>query len=249
MNGKDNSWLVRRDIRDRVVRYAGGQPLCNGVFGQRERSYDHCYNYFQSTKLPTHDNEKSCAVLGFYLASWGMYRGSSYLFGETNSSHFVPVIQYIEEHRDTLCRIDVDGYSAEDLERIQDAYKYLSETVLPEGNAAVTLVTKILAGVFGCTPAYDTYFRKGIRTVTRHHSRERFQRLTGGSLELLSKFYEANQADIDALQENSLTWRFSDSIVPTGKKFTKAKILDMYFFDLGRWPQPPGPVDMPRRAS
>lgn len=237
MSASENSVLVRRDIRERVQHFAGGS-LRNGVSGQRERSYDHCYNYFRSMPRPTDDIEKSCAVLGFYLASWGMYRGSSYLFKQTNSTRFLPVIRYIEDHRETLSRIDVDGYQQpENLARIEDAYTYIRDSVLTERNTAVTLVTKILAGVFGCTPAYDTYFRIGVRSVTVPHSREAFWRMTRGSLELLAAFHEANKADIDALRDESVTWRFSDSDAgPTGIKLTRAKILDMYFFDLGYSP-------------
>ena len=207
----------------------------NGVRGQRERSYDHCFNYFRSTERPTHDSEKSCNILAFYLASWGMYRGSSFLFRETNATHFAPVLEYIEHHRDVLGQIDVDGYDNEKRTCIEDAYAYLKSALLPEGTTAVTLITKILVGVFGCTPAYDTYFRIGIRSVTRHHSREAFWRLTTGSLELVSRFYEANKTVVDSLHEESTSWRFSDA-EPTGQKLTKAKILDMYFFDLGNRP-------------
>lgn len=237
MTTNDHSALVRRDIRQRVEHFAGGS-LHNGVSGERERSYDHCYNYFQSVALPTEDNEKSCAVLGFYLASWGMYRGSTFLFRETNSTHFLPVIDYVEEHFDTLSRIDVDGYhQPENLARIEAAYTHLRQIVLPEGNTAITLVTKILAGVFGCTPAYDTYFRTGIRAVTCGRGRESFWRMTRGSLELLAAFYAANRSDVDALHDESRSWRFADSDSgPTGNKLTKAKILDMYFFDVGYRP-------------
>ena len=45
----------------------------------RNTSFDYCYNYFKTTEDLTADLEKSCLVLGFYLASWGMLRGSSFL--------------------------------------------------------------------------------------------------------------------------------------------------------------------------
>jgi hypothetical protein len=47
-------------------------------------SFDYCFNYFRSfyensitSELASKDNiQKSCLHLGFYLASWGMYRNS-----------------------------------------------------------------------------------------------------------------------------------------------------------------------------
>ena len=50
----------------------------------RYASYDYCYNYFHLIEnkrdLITEEYfEKSCLVLGFYLASWGMLRASSFL--------------------------------------------------------------------------------------------------------------------------------------------------------------------------
>lgn len=103
-----------------------------------------------------------------------MYRGSTFLFNKTNSTHFLPVIEYIEDDGDKLRRIDVDCYDADSIEQMLTAYGYLKQKVLPEGNEAVTLITKILLGVFGCVPAYDTYFRKGIRNLPPDHRRASF---------------------------------------------------------------------------
>jgi hypothetical protein len=223
-----------RDAGRRLVR----GRLQNGVTGQRERSYDHCYNYFARTEDLRDDMEKTCAVLGFYLASWGMYRGSTFLFNETNSRAFIPVVTYAQENRSVLGEIDVHRYNDETLPRIAGAYTDLRDAVLPGAERAVTLITKIMGGVFGCVPAYDTYFRIGIRNATRDHSGEAFWRFTRGSLELLGEFYEANKAVVDELHAESTTWRFDDS-TPTGARLTRAKILDMYFFDLGYRPDPP----------
>jgi hypothetical protein len=223
--------LFRQDVRDRVEHFAGGR-LSDGVSGQRERSYDHCYNHFANTVHPTRDMEKSCAVLGFYLASWGMYRGSSFLFKETNSTHFIPVVEYVEEHRETLTRIDVNNYDVESLAAIRTAYSDLRRLLLPGGNTALTLVTKVLVAVTGCVPAYDTYFRAGVRKVAAGISDEKFRRLSMESLGFLAEFYRANRQVVDELRDESATWKFMDSS-PSGDKLTRAKILDMYFFDLG----------------
>lgn len=46
---------------------------------ERYTSFDYCYNYFLTTNDLEKDIERSCLTLGFYLASWGMFRGSSFL--------------------------------------------------------------------------------------------------------------------------------------------------------------------------
>jgi hypothetical protein len=54
---------------------------------ERYASFDYCYNYFQSFHDHTSFRDicsesnivESCLQLGFYLASWGMLRGSSFL--------------------------------------------------------------------------------------------------------------------------------------------------------------------------
>lgn len=61
----------------------------------RYLSFDYCYNYFyQNRNKLLQDLEKSCLVLGFYLASWGMYRESSFML-ERNSNHLKNTIEYI----------------------------------------------------------------------------------------------------------------------------------------------------------
>ena len=55
--------------------------------GGRYASFDYCFNHFQDARdtgdtagLAKGDNLlQSCLHLGFYLASWGMMRGSSQL--------------------------------------------------------------------------------------------------------------------------------------------------------------------------
>jgi hypothetical protein len=59
----------------------------------RYASFDYSYNYFHPSNKHNliGDMEKSCLSLGFYLASWGMFRGSSFML-EKSSKNFVPVI-------------------------------------------------------------------------------------------------------------------------------------------------------------
>jgi hypothetical protein len=64
----------------------------------RLRSWDHCYNFFQS-KFDS--AEHASLHLAFYLASWGMYRGRSFLLKKDYLIH----LDAVKKLRDTknLC--------------------------------------------------------------------------------------------------------------------------------------------------
>ena len=55
----------------------------------RYRSWEHCYQFFRSRTREALVAEKDAAALqlGFYLASWGMYRGSSFLLQRAYTVH------------------------------------------------------------------------------------------------------------------------------------------------------------------
>lgn len=225
--------LMRDDFRDRVEQNFAGRSLSQGVRPGPDQSYDHCYNYFADTEDLERDMEKSCAVLGFYLASWGMYRGSTYLFKHTNSSHLQGVVRLVQQNRGTLCAIDVDNYTDANVRAILDVYRDIRRAVLPGNERPFTLVTKIMMAVFGCVPAFDANFVTGFRAVLDGHAKLPSETLTAESLRLVAAFYRANRTVVDELHEESRTVAFGGDTV-TGHNLTRAKILDMYCFDLGR---------------
>ncbi|GGD31401.1 hypothetical protein [Nocardioides daphniae] len=103
----------------------------NRFLGTREptlryASFDYCFNYFQSHsqdpgRLVTSGGlETSCLQLGFYLASWGMLRGSSALLWRS-SKHLVPLVDLIANDLDYLWGLDVDGYDAETIAKLSVA--------------------------------------------------------------------------------------------------------------------------------
>ncbi|MDD2323241.1 MAG: hypothetical protein WC155_06240 [Candidatus Cloacimonadales bacterium] len=130
----------------------------------RNASFDYCYNYFQTTPCYTDDMEKSCMVLGFYLASWGMFRGSSFLL-QRSARYFIPFIEYIEELDHSVWGIDADTYNHSNIEQILEVYKKTVKIMIPGKQQAITLTTKILLGVFGFVPAYDNYFCDTFRSM------------------------------------------------------------------------------------
>lgn len=68
----------------------------------RERSWDICHVYFHDNPEPTRDIERAALHLMSYLASWGMYRGSTWLFKNTNVSHLAGAIRVNEQYNSDL---------------------------------------------------------------------------------------------------------------------------------------------------
>lgn len=196
----------------------------------RFTSFDYCYNYFRTTRNLTDDIEKSCLVLGFYLSSWGMLRGSSFLF-QKSIAYFKPLIEFIATVDPEIWEIDVDTYTHENIQKILDIYLKVKDKLIVDNNRDLTLVTKILLGVFGFIPAFDRYF---INTFKEIYGEEKcsFSKVDFKSLSCIRHFYEINRDEIDRLASSIYTTDFS-----TGKKTTvcypKAKIIDMYGFTLG----------------
>ena len=88
----------------------------------RYASFDYCFNYFQGFKnkkelADKRNIQNSCLHLAFYLASWGMLRGSSFLL-QKSIKFYEPLIKYISEQGADLWRIDVPNYSNENIEKL-----------------------------------------------------------------------------------------------------------------------------------
>lgn len=193
----------------------------------RYTSFDYCYNYFRSTKDLTADTEKSCLVLGFYLASWGMLRGSSFLL-QHSVSHFKTTIQYINSLDKSVWDIDVDKYDEKNIEIITNIYNEIKKLLIPNGNTHLTLVTKVLLGVFGFIPAFDSYFCETFRKLS--NGKCGFRSVNKVSLSFIQNFYQENKSAIDNLSNNTFTTDFLSG-EKTEIKYPKAKVIDMYGFN------------------
>lgn len=199
----------------------------------RSRSWDYCYNYFQDHPEPTQDLERSCLQLGYYLASWGMLRGSTYLFAETNMRHYAKAVQVIEDLNPTMLQIDADSY-LNPLARAEiiGAYGALRKALVPDGIAHVTLVGKVMLGVWGCLPSFDTYFRRGFgKMADKRGERTAFHKVNDRSLSLLGEFYGRHHEEITSLTAEYTTLDFGGEF--TARRLPLAKVIDMYGFQRG----------------
>ncbi len=223
INNTEN--LKRTDIELEVKGY-----LSKSNPDDRYTSFDYCYNYFQLTKNLNKDIEKSCLVIGFYLASWGMFRGSSFLL-QKSVKHFQPTIQYIANLDKSFWNIDVPNYDKENIQKILELYNEIKSFLIKDNNADLTLITKILLGVFGIVPAFDNYFCNTFRDISMGQCG--FRNVSIKSLTFIKDFYDANQETIDKLAAETFTKDF-ETEQKTNINYPKAKIIDMYGFILGK---------------
>ena len=143
----------------------------------RYLSWEHCYKAF----LENRDANDEQAIdhlalhLAFYLASWGMYRGSSFLLQKDYKVH-IPVVKIIQEKKyDPLVGICAkDLCKEQNLTLLEDIGKriyacYAEDTPASDRKinaASDTLITKILLGTLGCVPAYDRFYKESVK---KHH--------------------------------------------------------------------------------
>ena len=194
----------------------------------RYTSFDYCYNYFRSETDLTKDIEKSCLVLGFYLASWGMFRGSSFLL-QHSVKHFERTIEYINTLDRSIWTIDVDDYTEKNIETIIGIYRDIRKLLIPNGNTDLTLITKVLLGVFGFIPAFDTYFCDSFLAIS--NGKCGFRMVNKTSLNFIHDFYRENKQVIDMLAAKTYTTSYLTGR-ETNINYPKAKIIDMYGFNL-----------------
>ena len=197
----------------------------------RYASFDYCYLYFKKSSSAEilKDMEKSCLVLGFYLASWGMLRGSSFLL-EHSAKYYEPLIEYIASLDKSVWEIDVDNYTDENIEIILEIYEKCKEILIKNKNSHLTLITKILMGVFGFIPAFDRFFCDSFREISLKKCR--YRSFNRNALENIRQFYVDNSAVIDKLASELQILEFATG-TPSEFTYTKAKIIDMYGFMKG----------------
>lgn len=193
----------------------------------RYASFDYCFNHFQSFResgqvsaLANRANvQNSCIHLGFYLASWGMYRGSTELL-QKSARCLIPAIEVIARTDTSFWEIDAHCYNEANILRLLQLAKTILQ-IYP--NMSDTLLTKIMLGVFGCVPAFDTYFRRGCKA-------EGIAATFGlRSLRQIGAFYQKNAAAIDDYRCRLPTLDFVSG-EPTLRCYTRSKLIDMAFF-------------------
>ncbi len=147
----------------------------------RYRSWEHCYGYFRRTTPQglSADRDHAALQLAFYLASWGMYRGSSFLLKHSYTVH-LGVIDLLGARRFSVLWETEFGASRthddlvpiilEAIEGISEAYQPFAPGV-GSRQPTDTLITKVILGTFGCLLACDRYFIEGFKCAGFSYSR------------------------------------------------------------------------------
>ena len=137
----------------------------------RYKSWEHCYNAFgNKNELP----DVLALHLGFYLASWGMYRGSSKLLQKDYKIHKNAVTIILSHYH--LRDIVINNLLPE-IKSVEHVIKDLSHFYSEEKITPTdTLISKIILGTLGCLPAFDRYFNmgfsKGVSTLNMKNIEE-----------------------------------------------------------------------------
>ena len=197
----------------------------------RSRSWEHCYRVFRDARTdPSPDCDYLSLHLAFYLASWGMYRGSSFLL-QKDYKVLSPIVEEVLKHEyDCLFGVACADLREHEVQgSLEELYKYIAKHFRPirdevagrevASSVSPVLVTKILMGTLGCVPAYDRFFQDGVATykvTTQEYSLE--------SVRKLAKFYEEHN---DRLEEARHGMRTEDLTYP------QMKLLDMGFWQIG----------------
>lgn len=197
----------------------------------RYRSWEYCYKCFHDARG---DSDADCGYLSlqlaFYLASWGMYRGSSFLLQKDYKVHIPVVKEILKKQYDCLFGIECIELRKEEtqkrlkeLETYMESYydgirKSVKDTAV-KNKLSTTLITKILMGTLGCVPAYDRYFIEGVKE----------QKVTTGNYNIKSllglvDFYEKNNGRLETTRK-----KFNVCGLP----YPQMKLLDMGFWQVG----------------
>ncbi len=211
----------------------------------RFASYDFCHSYFlRNRESLSSKMEESCIYLWSFLGSWGMLRGSSVLLKENSPASLRKVVECIAETPKEVWDIDVEQYWNEKCrQQIIELYNSISRAltegssrvdckgnpITPLKNPSRTLVTKIMMGVFGIVPAFDTFFcdvfgslypGKGFRSGD----------FSPDCLYAIYDFYLQNKQQLDSIKIPVIDF-YGKPI--EGMYYKKAKLIDMYGFTRG----------------
>jgi len=193
----------------------------------RYKSWDNCFQAFSVSK----QSEVHALELAFYLASWGMYRGSSGLLQKNHLIHKGAVdIIFTKTNQKLKCgqTAEVNRENVKDILTVKNELaKYYGSICFTRGDeepkpisTTDTLLSKIILGTLGCVPAYDRYFIDGLKEMNMQHTY-----FNEASLNELYNFIDSNKKEITQVQKLIK--------INTKRHYPLMKILDMYFWQIG----------------
>ena len=215
-----------------------------GKDNHRFLSWEHCYEHFYLARNESPNVDYLSLQLAFYLASSGMYRGSSFLLQCDYKVH-IPAVEEILKPKynclqDLKCseflnNINVQKCFNELVNELTKIYNRVREAVHNNSDTQKNpdtstqkisdiLITKILLGTLGCTPAYDRFFNIGVKQTDVLEKGE-FS-LSLNSIRKLAEFYK-NNAQFFEMERVKIHTKNKKIIYP------QMKLLDMALWNIG----------------
>lgn len=210
----------------------------------RFRSFEHCFLFFKSLIMKQSVGNKDLAMLhlGFYLASWGMYRGSSFLL-QKDYKIYSPVIDILfhKDYNDlwflekklnvtnkekfSILSLNLHSELQEYFEGERTKYYSYINKKSSKQEISSTLTTKIMMGTLGCLPAFDRYFKSGIKRHNELNKSKLIQSFSSNSILRIYEFFLENKETLLQLQ--------LDIEHKTKVKYPLMKLIDSYFWLIG----------------
>lgn len=193
----------------------------------RLRAWDYLWDYMQSVDewadLASNKNIRNTALnIGFYLANWGMFRGSSGL-PYVNLRFFEDLTSFLFTEIPTefwnLTLKEFKPENTKNLEVFDEGIRKIRDFGKNRITWTQTLTTKLLLGIWGQCPAFDTYFSQGFK---------KYETETGNILpRIISARY------LIRLNELRKNWPRLEFKTPDGNRYPMGKVIDMAFFQYG----------------
>lgn len=202
------------------------------VENHRYRSWEYCYkSFFEARKNKENNIDYLALQLAFYLASWGMYRGSSFLLQKDYKIHIPIVEEILKPEYDCLLDLDcsnlINNKNIQDClenlnKKLKDYYRNIRSSIIENDvkqDISSILISKILLGALGCVPAYDRFFMDGVKlekvTTANYNLR---------SLIKLAEFYQQYREQFEEIRKK---------MVVGNLEYPQMKLLDMCFWQIG----------------
>ncbi|MBI2097608.1 MAG: hypothetical protein HYT46_01590 [Candidatus Vogelbacteria bacterium] len=212
----------------------------------RGKSWEYCYAFFRNHEKFS-DNEKlldfAALHLGFFLASWGMFRGSSFLL-QKDYKFYISIVEILTDSEyNRLWDIDFLNKSKEQNQDVDLLFRLKEElenkiiennTKDKDGGHEMNLIiTKIIMATMGCVPGYDKYFKGGLKNWL--NEKEKFQK------EEIRRYLNFKKDSfknlLNLVNENNKLKNICDSkqyLKKTRVEYPPMKLLDLFFWLIGR---------------
>lgn len=238
---------VQEDFDKKVAKFL---DCMKSDSAHRYRSWDHCYLFFRkllgranNQSITDDDMKSACLNLAFYLASWGMYRGSSFLLQKDctiyteiigiliksdywdlwDGGYYNEILSDRGELSISHSKITKIFKLSKELNSSFNRITYIKDRIPGRAKATDTLITKILLGTIGCVPAYDNFFKSGLK----HTNISPCSSFSRKSLISVLGFIINNSLKIAQIPIKKSDGRDSGYFYPV------MKMIDMYFWEIG----------------